>query len=178
MTKKEFENIIIENIIKYYRENDIKYTQTLDFDFRLFLLDYFEVLRKLIPQKKRRVYISSKLRAKVKSSKFKMWKERFEKIRIMFENGDDIIPYLSVRAKKSGFNDKLLTCWDIHHIHFYPEKTRGDMLLFVLVENDSVYMIDVIPHNTKYVFSLLELLNTIYKSWPFLLEKYRVHNIS
>lgn len=177
METQEIKNNIIRCIEDYYNENNVSFNKADEEDFHLFLIDYFEVLRKMIAPRKRTVHISRELKAKVKNSTFKEWRGRFDEIKNMLENGDDINPLLSKKAKVSGFKDKLLTCWDIHHIHFYPEKKSGDMLIFALVKEDSVYLIDIIPHNKKFVFSTLELLNILHRNWKFLIEDRRTKGV-
>lgn len=174
MEVQEIKESMIKCIEKYYNDNDVSFEKSIEKDWHLFLIDYFEVLRKRIVTQKRIVRISRELKVKVKSSAFKEWRKRFDEIKSMIENGDDLNPFLSKRAKESGFKDRLLTCWNMHHLHFYPEKKSGDMLLFVIVKDDIVYMIDVIPHSKKYVFSTFNLLNIVHKNWNFLLEPYRI----
>lgn len=174
MDVKEIKENIIKCIEENYNDNKVSFEKSDERDFHLFLIDYFEVLRKGIVAQKRTVHISRELKNKVKSSVFKEWRKRFDEIKSMIENGDDLNPFLSKKAKESGFKDRLLTCWNMHHLHFYPEKKSGDMLLFAIVKDDTVYMIDVIPHSKKYIFSTFELLNIVYKNWRFLLEPYRI----
>lgn len=174
MEIQEINDNIIRCIEDYYNENNVSFNKADEEDFDLFLIDYFEVLRKMIAPRKRTVHISRELKAKVKNSAFKEWRGRFDEIKNMLENGDDINPFLSKKAKVSGFKDRLLTCWNMHHIHFYPDKNIGDMLIFAIVKDDVAYMIDVIPHSKKYVFSTFELLNIVYRNWKFLFEPYRI----
>ena len=86
--------------------------------------------------------------------------------------------FLSRRADENGFKDRMLTCWKMHHIHFYPEKKKGDMLLFAVIMEDRVYMVDVLPHNKKYVFSTFDLLNIVHSNWREIFEPYRLRGIT
>lgn len=178
MEVQEIKDNIIRCIEDYYNENNVSFNKADEEDFHLFLIDYFEILRKGIARQKRTVHISRELKAKAKGSAFKEWRERFFQIKGMFEKGEDVNSLLSKRARESGFRDRLLTCWDMHHLHFFPEKKFGDMLLFAIVKDDVVYMIDVIPHSKKYVFSTFELLNIVYRNWSFLIEPYRLKGIT
>lgn len=164
-------------ILAYYTRAGIKSTFVEAVDFHLLLTDYFEVLRKHIPQRSRRVHISKELQQKAASTSFKDWRNRFYELRDGFANGKDMNVYLSRLADYSSFRDRLLTCWGMHHLHFYPEKTRGDMLLFAMVRDDDIYLVDVIPHNKKYVFSTYSLLETAYHNWKPLLEPYRLKGV-
>lgn len=170
----EIENGIRNAIIKFYDENKISFTQKEYQDVHLLMIDYFEILRKRIPPKKRKVMISKELKIKSKSSNFREWLPRFNELKKWFENGEDMNSFLSKRHKNSNYRDRLLTCWKIHHIHFFPEKKSGDMLLFAVVTEDAIYMVDVIPHSKTYVFSTYNMLNIIYDNWKFLYEPFRI----
>lgn len=177
MEVQQIKNSITSCIEKYYSDKNVMFHKWDESDFHLFLIDYFEVLRKGIVPRKRCVHISRELKSKIKSSQFKLWRNRFDEIKSMFENGDDLNSFLSKKAKVSGFKDRLLTCWDMHHLHFYPEKKKGDMLLFVIVKDDAVYMVDVIPHSKRFVFSTFELINIVFRNWEFLLAPYRCKGV-
>lgn len=168
--KKCFQNKILD----YYKKNGIKWKFDDTLDFHLLLIDYFEILRKHIAPKKRRVYISKELKRKMRSPEFSIWNNRLDEIKEKFENGEDMNLFLSKRADVNGFKDRLLTCWKMYHIHFYPEKKSGDMLLFAIITDYNVYMIDVLPHNKKYVFSTFQLLNIVHSNWREILEPYRL----
>lgn len=174
MERIEIEQVFVRNIKDYYKNNNVDFEQSSSRDFHLFLIDYFEVLRKGIIPKKRKVYFSKELKLKSKSSDFKKWRNRLNELKIMFENGENMNPFLSRQARVSGFKDRLLTCWNIHHLHFYPQKKSGDMLLFAIVEENAVYMVDVLPHSKKYVFSTFHLLNIVHDNWKFLQEPNRI----
>lgn len=174
MDRIEFEQSFVMKIKDYYKKNNVSFKQGDAENFHAFLIDYFEVLRKGIISHKRKVYISRELKLKSKSSDFREWKNRLDKLIIMFENGEDMTPFLSKQAMVSGFKDRMLTCWDMHHLHFYPQKKSGDMLLFAMVKENEVYMIDVLPHSKKYVFSTFHLLNIVHDNWRFVLEPYRI----
>lgn len=138
------------------------------------LKGYLMSLRKTIAPRKRRVYISRELLQKYNSVNFEAWRQRFNELKNWFENGSDIRPYLSEHYRQSTFQDRLLNCWKMHHIHFNPNVKSGDMLLFAMVFDDAAYFIDVLPHNKKAVFSTYNLLNIVYDNWKELLAPYEV----
>lgn len=72
MEAQEIKCNIIKCIENYYNENDIYFNKIDEKDFHLFLIDYFEVLRKMIVPQKRTVHISRELKAKMKSSTFEL----------------------------------------------------------------------------------------------------------
>ena len=54
-------------------------------DFSLLLVDYFEVLRKHIPSRKRKVYIAPELMQKMDTPQYVGWKKRFYEIKEKFK---------------------------------------------------------------------------------------------
>lgn len=172
--KKNFQNSILD----YYEKNGIKWNFNDTLDFHMLLIDYFEILRKHILPKYREVCISKELKIKMKSPVYSKWYKRFNEIKTKFEKGEDMNPLLSKRANENGFKDRLLTCWKIHHLHFYPEKKSGDMLLFVIVTDKKVYMVDVIPHSKKYVFSTFDLLKIVHTNWREIFEPFRLKDVT
>ena len=87
------------------------FDQSSSKDFHLFLIDYFEVLRKGIIPKKRKVYFSKELKLKSKSSDFKKWRNRLNELKIMFENGDNMNPFLSRQIVSIIFRKLIFAVW-------------------------------------------------------------------
>ena len=170
----EIESHIREAILDYYKRFGLSFDVRASYDTSRALKGYLVSLRKTIMPRKRKVYISRELLQKSNSADFATWKQRFHELKTWFENGSDIRPYLSEHYKQSTFQDKLLNCWKMHHIHFYPNMNSGDMLLFAMVFDDAAYFIDVLPHNKKAVFSTYNLLNIVYDNWKELLAPYAV----
>lgn len=174
----EIEKYIRDEILNYYAQNNISFSLLEYGNTHQLMIDYFEILRKRIPVKKWKVVVSRELRLKSKSPQFKPWLKRFKEIKNGFISGDDMNFFLSKRHKDSDFRDRLLTCWKMHHIHFFPEKKKGDMLLFVIVHEDTIYMIDAIPHNKRYVFSTYSLLNIVYDNWKFIYAPFEMKDVT
>ena len=170
----EIESHIREAILDYYKHYGLSFDVKASYDTSCALKGYLVSLRKTIMPLKRKVYISRELLQKSNSADFAAWRQRFDELKSWFENGSDIRPYLSEHYKQSTFQDKLLNCWKMHHIHFNPNVKSGDMLLFAMVYDDAVYFIDVLPHNKKAVFSTYNLLNIVYDNWKELLAPYEV----
>jgi len=165
---------IREAILDYYKRCGISFDFRAPYDTSCALKGYLMSLRKTIIPRKRKVYISRELLQKSSSADYVVWKQRFDEMRKWFENGDDIRLYLSVHYKESTFQDRLLNCWKMHHIHFDPSKKFDDMLLFAMVYDDAAYFIDVLPHRKKAVFSTYNLLNIVYDNWKKLLAPFEV----
>lgn len=66
-------------------KNKIKWKCSDTTDFSLLLVDYFEVLRKHIPSRKRKVYIAPELMQKMDTPQYAGWKKRFYEIKEKFE---------------------------------------------------------------------------------------------
>lgn len=127
MEIEELKKMLSYNILDYYNKEGIKSTFIESVDFHLLLINYFEILRKKIEPKKRKVVISKQLSEKIDSSEFSQWKERFIEIKEMFVKGDDVNGLLSKKSNESDFRDRLLTCWKIHHLHFFPQKNKENL---------------------------------------------------
>lgn len=145
----EIESHIREAILDYYKRYGLSFDVRAPYDTLRVLKGYLVSIRKTIMPRRRKVYISRVLLQKYNSADFEAWRQRFDELKNWFENGSDIRPYLSEYYKQSTFQDRLLNCWKMHHIHFYPNKKSGDMLLFAMVFDDAAYFIDVLPHNRK-----------------------------
>jgi hypothetical protein len=139
-------------------------------------------LSKKIKPTPRNVFISEGLRSKKCPEEINAI---FAEIKTKFEEGSDVTPYLSERLLKSGYNDRLLHSWKIHHLHLCNRKKnksnrffdRADFLLFCMVTENDVYFIDILPHKEDNLWSKRELLKILKNNWPELLEPCRVHGI-
>lgn len=177
MYVSEIKRCFQNSILNFYVSNGIKWKFTDTLDFHLLLIDYFEILRKHIVPRKRNIYISKELKQKINSPEYSAWETRFYKIKEKFKNGEDMNSFLSKKADENGFKDRLLTCWKMYHLHFSPEKKRGDMLLFAIITDDNVYMVDILPHSKEYVFSTFNLLNIAHSNWKEIFEQYRLRGV-
>lgn len=149
-------------------------------DFDEAMNEYLNYLDRWIVPKKRRVFLSDNIiEAKITNKEI----DYFIKL---FENGEDINGHLSRKIYDSDFYDKLLTHWDIHHLHLNTvsactnlemKKNRSSILLFFIIRNDAVYFIDVEKHNKNCVFSMFRLLKIIKENWPFLMQKIPIVSI-
>jgi hypothetical protein len=107
------------------------------------------------------------------------------------ETGQDLNPFqgrgLILRNDTSGSaqnarTDLLFADWSILHFHLSEKpipagqyfSAPADYLAFCLVGSNAVALIDVLPHPDRVGFSDPELMNTVARSWPQYVEKYRV----
>ncbi len=92
----------------------------------------------------------------------------YENLVTIIQAGGDLRPYLSraVLKGKSDKNDPLLNSWGIHHLHFRQEGTG--QLLFCVITDAEVFLIQVLPHNDWVNTQLLQILHD---NWPALIVK-------
>ncbi len=93
--------------------------------------------------------------------------------------GTDLRPYRSRKIESTEFLDGLLDHWNIHHFHL-GRKTEADgfvnrtnELLFCLVEDDYVYFIAIMSHDSA-PWAKKELITVLHKNWPRVLERCKV----
>ena len=90
-----------------------------------------------------------------------------------FEGGKDLTPYLSKGVVKFNSYDQLLLYWGIHHLHLSPLATiengfvkRSDDLLFVRIEKEAAFLIDILPHDDPNLFVQKRALEIVDNNWP------------
>lgn len=147
------------------------------------ILEFSRYYRLCIMPIPRKVYISKELK---KSIKFITYQKEITLIRDIFEKGENIMPFMSMRknAKKgqNPYNDALLNNWHMHHFHLNLEKDnlgyikRSKDLLFCIVKPESVYMIDIQSHQDNWADK--RLLEIVDSNWSELLEPFIVNGIT
>lgn len=174
---------MMEAIKGYFSSNGIKYNSNAN--LTELLADYLENTSKLITCKKRKVYESQYLQNKLQGE-FADYRDVVTKFCNKFENGEDISGHLSRKIYDSTFYDKLLSSWGIYHVHLNEKEAhtntemkdnRAEVLLFIRVEGDNVYFIDVQKHSQKYVFSNFNLLEVLVDEWEYLMEPLEIKGI-
>lgn len=123
---------------------------------------YFNVLRKRIPRRPRKVHAAPALVDALSSAQ----RDRLSEIIAACEAGEDLTPRLSKRALSPLYNDRLLNDWGIHHLHVGPEETpHGKDLLFAMVRDDAMYLIGWRAHGAKH-FADQDLVQIVHDNWP------------
>ena len=166
----------------------IKYDK--DDDTYHILLNYLNVINRMIYKVPRIVFISDEINKKIEDKIIpSKYIEALKLFYDKFRSGDDMNPYLSRRIYKSKLSkskmsykgkesrDLLLYDWGIHHLHLTTEEvkvgkktsTRSEYLLFVKVKPNAIYFIDVLKHDTR-EFANKNLIRIIDRNWPKLLE--------
>jgi len=142
------------------------------------LMNYFNKFDKLMTQNKKTVKFSNE----IKNSQYYIdYFQIIDRIKRDFEEAN-IIKLNNCLSKKSIIaheQDLLLNNWGIHHFHlgeniqndFYQ---RTNNLLFVKVESDSVYFLDIKDHDN---FSSIDFLKIIHNNWSHIIKQYKVDNM-
>jgi hypothetical protein len=84
----------------------------------------------------------------------------------LIQAGGDLKPYLSrhiVKKKRPDWNDGLLNSWGIQHLHFRHKGT--DHLLFCVITDTDVYLIQVLPHVEEQWVNT-QLIQILHDNWP------------
>lgn len=146
------------------------------------LIHYFNWYCRLVPQARRRVHKSRELKRKLQDSPTAT-RRAIREIEEDISRGNDLTRYLS-RGIRYGYisrknapkkhkdrrdRDLMLYDWGLHHLHLSTIVDRDafvvrtEDLLFVGFLAKDAYLIDVAPHGSWYLRSLLE---TIVLNWP------------
>lgn len=146
------------------------------------LVTYFNWYCRLIPTQRRRVHKSSELKRKMTDLPTSQ-RRAIGKIEDDISRGRDLTPHLS-RAIQHGYvahkqapkktkgrkdRDLMLYDWGLHHLHLSDRVDadgfviRSETLLFAGFLASDAYLIDVAPHGSWYLRSMLE---AIVLNWP------------
>ncbi len=90
----------------------------------------------------------------------------YEALIALIKAGGDLKPYLSrhiAKRKRPDWNDGLLNSWGIQHLHFRSEGT--DHLLFCVVTESEVFLIQVLPHVEEQWVNT-QLIQILHDNWP------------
>lgn len=128
---------------------------------------YFNLVRRLIEAKPRKVVQSREFKCPVEFTRGLEW------IKDKASKGGDLNPHLSRKTKDAMYDDPLLNDWDIQHLHL-GEKIESNGLatgtkpvLFARVTSDTFYLLDVMNHGRGYQpWIKKRLVNIIRENWP------------
>lgn len=147
------------------------------------LRQFFNVQKKRIIENSRRVHISKELE---QHQLFKYEKKSvISRIINKIENGEDLNIYLSDKQNELDHSDLTLSIMGLHHFHLGEIIQKGGTrkglvkgtksLLFIKIEEQDAYLIDILSHDITSGFLNRQLLHIIYKNWPQLLEPFRIN---
>jgi len=140
------------------------------------VMKFFNVRRRRIVQRPRTV---------LTSKEFSCPPEHEDALREFNERttrGEDLTPFQSKWLLDADYNDGLLSDWNIHHFHLSSLadadkpvfRKRTWQLLFAFVTDDSMLLIDVMPHGSWASQRLIEILHS---NWPERLQRWRVAGV-
>ena len=169
----------------FIKEFDLSYSGKTDRDFLLRWLDF---RFRYVECKPRKLIYSNKFPKTTLPMDAKKGLEVFEEIII---KGQDVNPYQTRSLKKNDYlddkkqkrTDLLWADWGILHFHLTdkpisPKKyfsENSDWLVFCIVDDYFVRVIDIRPHNEKNIFSTINLLEITARSYPKYMEKFICH---
>ena len=107
-------------------------------------------------------------------------------LRILFESGVTVIPYLTDRVNNTETTDKLLWDYAIHHLHLSRNVgkngfvERADWLLFTIVTDQDAFFVDVRPHEDSEHLQWVrqDLLDIVHSNWPELTASRVLHGVT
>ena len=107
-------------------------------------------------------------------------------LRLLFENGESVLSFLSDRINDSESTDGLLWDYGLHHLHLsrQPGKAgfvkRSGWLLYARVTDDDVYFVDVRAHRDceRLEWVRQEILSILHSNWPDLMEPVRLNGVT
>ena len=122
--------------------------------------------RRIPPMKPRTVYESRDLSVPTEFG------HDYQMLVTLIETGGDIKPYLSrdiLKKKRPDKNDGLLNSWGIQHLHFHS--SGSDHLLFCMITEDDVFMIQVLAHDAEFLWVNTQLVQILHDNWPELIAR-------
>lgn len=173
---KDLRTISEQYLKKYNLEYDISE------DDRTIIERWINYEVRSIPIAKRKVIISKKIKSMHLTPEIET---AFKNILRLFESGADLYPYLSKNISYEDYTDFLFCDWNIYHLHLSTEKDaknpefmkRSKHLLFLSLNTESAYFVDIRPHNETFVFAQKELIEIIHENFPEVLEPYRMEGV-
>lgn len=189
-------NLKLNNDIKLSIKKELeKYDSNIDtkMHVKLLLFHYINWRKRFIKEKKRNVVFSNEIK---QNPLYPKYKKAIENIKYKSQLGKELVTHLSKQiafnaytqnsTSKDNDKDNFLNAFGIHHFHLgekYKKKDkvkdinfigRTGALLFVLVKEDTLYLIDILPYHN---FGNLNLFKIIKRNWEYLIERYEFKDI-
>ncbi len=147
-------------------------------DFNRAIYQYFNVLKRIILQKPRKIHKSKEFLCPVL---YNTALENFEK---KVRMGETLIPFLSDKLLDASYSDRMLNDWNIYHFHLTNRfndngwAKRSDYELFAYVTDTDMYMIQVYKHSNSMIYYQKEIVEIIYNNWPELIERFHIKGVN
>ena len=173
--------MVIVDLYKDFAELTRNYLQlppTIDHDEVIRTLGWHD-LRRLPPQQWS-VFYSQEL---LTNPFYISHQSLIDSIRDNAEKGKDLSQHASTSIAKPSAKDLLLADWGIYHLHpghgIKPARLPGFVnraaeLLFVFSDNDNLYFLTIMDHNSWTNFHLLRIIE---ENWPSTIEQYELKGI-
>ncbi|HRI69658.1 MAG TPA: hypothetical protein PK156_35760 [Polyangium sp.] len=133
-----------------------------------------------ISPRSRLVHWSPELKLKLTSPEWARFVHALTTIEAESIAGMDLKPRMSQDVEDVELHDDLFNEWRIQHLHLADRRPnpnefveRAAELLFVMVEEDDIYFIDLLKHE----FSDPALLELVHRNWPQLIDDSRSDHI-
>jgi len=154
------------------------------------LLRWLDFVTRYIAPHPRKIFASNKFPKKLSVEAEKSL-HHLEKL---IQSGADLNPYQSKGLilhndtsanKRQQRTDLLWADWGIHHLHLTTElietgkyfSDRSKWVLFCIVGDDFLGLIDIREHSESEIFSNPDLIKTVAESWPEIMDRYRINGV-
>jgi hypothetical protein len=155
------------------------------------LLRWIDFVTRYIAPRPRKIFASNKFPKTLSTEA----EEALRHLKKLIESGSDINPYQSKGLilhndtsanKRQKRTDLLWADWGIYHLHlttapiasgkYFSERTTK-WLLFCIIGDDFLGLIDIRDHSEPELFSNPDLIKTVVESWPEIMERYRINGV-
>lgn len=180
--KMNFKSDLVDIVKDSFSKDGISYEEggsASDFAAR-----YFEMRTRRIAPKYRSVFFSKQIfnsldrhireATKKQSRNALQARQAVYDIKLLFESGGDVTPYLSKSIDDSECKDEMLWEWGIHHFHLSTERDKSEFikrskyLLFAMIYDGAALFIDVRKHRHPEGLEWVrqDLLEIVQSNWP------------
>lgn len=151
------------------------------------LLMLFDLDRKWVPPKKRKVVYSKELQEKIEGGLSEIDIELLRYFEEKFVNGENINNHLSRNIFLSERYDNLLNQWNVHHLHLSKDEAtsdsemrgnRSDTYLLFLVDSEKTYFLDCVPHLSGNEFADFRFIEIVFNNrWGDVVPLIKLENV-
>lgn len=141
--------------------------------------DYFRWQGRLLEEKPRKIYVAKEFTCPAG------YEEKLEYIKRSILSGKNLNKFMSRSIKNLKDEDLMLYDWGIYHFHLSDKldtvkkdgfMERSDYLLMTRVDDEAVYMIRIVPHKEKNVWTCKDYIQIVEENWPETIRQYKLEN--
>ena len=140
------------------------------------LMDFLTVYHKIIPMKKRRVFVCPEL---IISLLNHPKAKEIQAIIKIAQNGGNLNIFQSKRLPQTNFHDHMMTEWNIYHFHLSLEPDKRscfvkqvNALLFAYIDDDNIVFLGTDTHKDG-IFGEAKWWMLIHDNFPEVITKYK-----